>query len=62
MLYLVLVCLVVCIAIPFGRRNDWVGTAAMIVLVVAAVMLWSWMIMGFVGKIREQWQSDDSDP
>ncbi|MBA2115950.1 hypothetical protein HOV93_31370 [Planctomycetes bacterium FF15] len=61
-IYLILVVgIAVIIALPFGRRDDWMGTAAFIVTIVANLIFGTMMIMGVVRSILEKWSKGDSD-
>ena len=45
--------IVVSIALPFGRRNDWIGTVALVASAAATVVVWGLLIWGLVRNWRE---------
>lgn len=52
----------VAIAMPFGRREDWIGWLAFLVMAASAVGLWAILIWGFTQRIIDWWRGrSDSD-
>lgn len=49
------------IAIPFARRNDWLGWAAFLVIAAAAVALWG-MLLRACWRSTVEWWRGKSDP
>lgn len=45
------------IALPFGRREDWLGWVAFLVIAAVAVTLWGILLWGVVRKIIEHRQN-----
>jgi hypothetical protein len=46
----------VAIVIPFGRRTDWLGWVAFLVLVAANGVLWGLLLRGFARNVRDWWR------
>ena len=51
----------VAVAMPFGRREDWIGWLAFLVIAASAIGLWALLIWGFTQEIIEWWRRR-SDP
>jgi len=47
----------VAIAMPFVRRNDWIGWIAFLTFVVVAIGLWMILIWGFARAAIEWWRN-----
>ncbi len=58
--WILLGCLILAIVMPFGRRDDWLGWLAFIVIVLAAIGIWGLLIFGVVKSFREQRQNENS--
>lgn len=57
----ILICgVAVAIAMPFGRRTDFVGWAAFLTIAAAAIGLWGLLIYGFC-RAFAQWLRKDVD-
>lgn len=51
----------VAVAMPFGRREDWIGLLAFLIVWTSAIGLWALVIGRFLQKILEWWRHR-SDP
>ena len=48
--------LVVALAIPFGRREDWIGWAALSALLAVVVGMWALLIRGMAFHTLRWWR------
>lgn len=48
--------LVVAVAIPFGRRDDWIGWTAFLAIALAAIGMWVLLIWGWTRAFIEWWR------
>jgi hypothetical protein len=48
--------LVLVIAIPFGRREDWIGWLALFAVLACAMGMWALLIRGIVFHTPQWWR------
>jgi len=60
LLFVMIGMLATAIAMPFVRREDWIGWIAFGIVAVFAIGLWALLIRGFIRELRARWRDHDS--
>jgi hypothetical protein len=60
LLFVIVGSLAMAVAMPYVRREDWIGWIAFGTIVVFAIGLWVLLIRGFVRELRARWRENDA--
>lgn len=48
------------LAIPFARRDDWLGWFSLAVVAIVSVFFWSMYLLGIIRQLLTAWRNEDS--
>ena len=58
LIFVMLILPLMALAMPFARREDWIGWVAFLTICLGAVGLWVLLIFGWISNLRARDRSD----